>query len=74
MSKSLAASPDRQREIAEMVKNQLVTEERKPEEDGEKRGKKRQMIILLWLTGWLGRQTRRVLRASAGAVKRGGRK
>ncbi len=40
MSKSLTASPKRQAEIAEMVKNQLGTDERKSEENGKKRGKK----------------------------------
>ena len=36
MSKSLAASPKRQQEIAEMMKGRLGTEERKPEEKVEK--------------------------------------
>jgi len=37
MSKSLAVSPKRQQEIAEMLKSRLGTEERKPEEKVEKR-------------------------------------
>ncbi len=41
MSKSLAASPKRQAEIAEMLKRRLSAEERKPEQsNGKKRGKK----------------------------------
>ncbi len=41
MSKSLAAKPSRQREIAEMLKSRLGAEERKPEQsNGKKRGKK----------------------------------
>jgi hypothetical protein len=36
MSKSLAASPKRQQEIAEMVKSRLGAEDRKPEEKVEK--------------------------------------
>jgi hypothetical protein len=41
MSKSLAASPKRQQEIAEMVKNRLGTEDQKPaQSNGKKRGKK----------------------------------
>jgi hypothetical protein len=41
MSKSLAASPKRQQEIAEMLKNRLGVEDRKPEQsNGKKRGKK----------------------------------
>ncbi len=41
MSKSLAPSPQRQQEIAEMVKSRLGTEERKPEQSkGKKKGKK----------------------------------
>ncbi len=41
MSKSLAASPKRQQEIAEMMKGRLGTEEREPEQsNGKKRGKK----------------------------------
>ena len=36
MSKSLAASPKRQQEIAEMLKSRLGTDERKPEEKVEK--------------------------------------
>ncbi len=35
MSKSLAVSPKRQQEIAEMLKSRLGTEERKPEEKVE---------------------------------------
>jgi hypothetical protein len=37
MSKSLAASPDRQREIAEMVRNQLGTDEQKPAQSNAKK-------------------------------------
>jgi ribosomal protein L22 len=37
MSKSLAVSPKRQQEIAEMLKNRLGTEDGKPEEKVEKR-------------------------------------
>ncbi len=40
MMKCLAVSPKRQQGITEMVKNQLSTDERKPEEDGKKKGKK----------------------------------
>ncbi len=41
MSKSLAASPKRQQELAEMMKRRLGTDERKPEQsNGQKRGKK----------------------------------
>ena len=41
MSKSLAAKPSRQEEIAEMIKSRLGTEERKPEQlNGKKKGKK----------------------------------
>jgi hypothetical protein len=36
MSKSLIAKPSRQREIAEMLKSRLGTDERKPEEKVEK--------------------------------------
>jgi hypothetical protein len=36
MSKSLAAKPSRQREIAEMMKSRLGTEDRKSEEKVEK--------------------------------------
>ena len=36
MSKSLAAKPSRQREIAEMMKSRLGTEDRKPEQNGKK--------------------------------------
>ena len=35
MSKSLAASPKRQQEIAELLKSRLGTDERKPEEKVE---------------------------------------
>ncbi len=37
MSKSLAASPKRQAEIAEMVKDRLSIEERKPEQSNGKK-------------------------------------
>ncbi len=40
MSKSLAAKPLRQAEIIEMMKRRLGADERKPEENGRKRGKK----------------------------------
>jgi hypothetical protein len=41
MSKSLAAKPSRQAEIAEMLKDRLSIEERKPEQaNGKKEGKK----------------------------------
>jgi len=41
MSKSLAASPKRQQELAEMMKRRLGTDERKTEQsNGKKRGKK----------------------------------
>jgi hypothetical protein len=41
MSKSLAASPKRQQEIAEMLKSRLGVEDRKPEQsNGKKKGKK----------------------------------
>ena len=36
MSKSLAAKPSRQAEIAEMMKSRLGTEDQKPEEKVEK--------------------------------------
>ncbi len=40
MSKSLAASPKRQAEIAEMMKRRLGADERKPEQsNGKKKGK-----------------------------------
>ena len=46
MSKSLAASPDRQREIAEMVRNQLGAGERKHEQsNAKKEGNKKQMAF-----------------------------
>jgi hypothetical protein len=37
MSKSLAASPKRQQEIAEIVKSRLGAEERKPEQSNAKK-------------------------------------
>ncbi len=41
MSKSLAAKPSRQAEIAEMLKSRLGADERKPEQStGKKEGKK----------------------------------
>jgi len=41
MSKSLAAKPSRQQEIAEMLKSRLGVEDRKPEQsNGKKKGKK----------------------------------
>jgi hypothetical protein len=41
MSKSLAAKPSRQREIAEMMKSRLGTEDQKPAQaNGKKKGKK----------------------------------
>ncbi len=41
MSKSLADSPKRQAEIAEMLKSRLGVEDRKPEQaNGKKKGKK----------------------------------
>jgi hypothetical protein len=41
MSKSLAASPKRQAEIAEMLKSRLGVEDRKPEQsNGKKKGGK----------------------------------
>ena len=41
MSKSLAANPSRQAEIAEMLKRRLSAEDQKPEQsNGKKRGKK----------------------------------
>ena len=41
MSKSLAAKPSRQREIAEMLKSRLGAGDRKPEQsNGKKKGKK----------------------------------
>ena len=41
MSKSLAAKPSRQAEIAEMLKSRLGVEDRKPEQaNGKKEGKK----------------------------------
>ncbi len=41
MSKSLAAKPSRQAEIAEMMKRRLGDEDRKPEQsNGKKKGKK----------------------------------
>ncbi len=41
MSKSLAAKPSRQREIAEMLKSRFGVEDRKPEQsNGKKEGKK----------------------------------
>jgi hypothetical protein len=41
MSKSLAAKPSRQAEIAEMMKRRLGDEDRKPEQaNGKKEGKK----------------------------------
>ena len=41
MSKSLAAKPSRQAEIAEMLKSRLGVEDRKPEQsNGKKKGKK----------------------------------
>ena len=36
MSKSLAAKPSRQREIAEMMKGRLGAGDRKPEQNGKK--------------------------------------
>ncbi|MBA3441803.1 MAG: hypothetical protein H0T92_18240 [Pyrinomonadaceae bacterium] len=38
MSKSLAASPKRQQEIAEMLKSRLGAEDRRPEQSGKKKG------------------------------------
>ena len=41
MSKSLAAKPSRQQEIAEMLKSRLGVEDRKPEQsNGKKKGGK----------------------------------
>jgi hypothetical protein len=36
MSKSLAASPKRQQELAEMIKRRLGAGDRKPEQNGKK--------------------------------------
>ncbi len=41
MSKSLAASPKRQQELAEMMKRRLGTDERKPEQSNGKKGRKK---------------------------------
>jgi len=41
MSKSLAASPKRQQEIAEMLKNRLGVEDRKPAQSNSKKGGKK---------------------------------
>ena len=40
MMKCLTITPKRQAEIAAMARSQLGTEDRKPEQNGKKRGKK----------------------------------